>query len=234
MLGGHGGAGATCLVAVLAAVAALDGDTPVIVDLDPLGGGIDVTLAAEDVAGVRWSALHAAGGRLDPRHLAEALPRWGQVAFLACDRPDPPDDAAVRSVLDAARALGPVVVDVGRPGHRAALAACSVVVLVVRGDVRAVAAAAALRRRLASDGGLDERCRLVVRSDAAVVPARTVAGVLDLPLIGRLAADPGLRCGRDRGVDPRLLRRDTRAVARRVLASAATPGRLPAPDGVPR
>ena len=225
ILGGCGGAGASSLCAAVVAVAARrTGVTPVLIDLDAVGGGLDVAMGAEAVPGARWSGLHATGGRLDPEQLLDGLPRWQTVPFLACDRPVAPSPQAVYSVLRAAREIGPIVVDLGRAptaARAAALAWVSALVIVVPGEIRAVTAAAATRAS-AMDGGFSGVTRLVVREDAPVLGARRIATVLDLALAGSIAADRGLRAGRDRGIDPRRFRRGTRALALGLLDWAAT------------
>lgn len=238
VLGGCGGAGASSFAAALAAVAFQAPTTspgrrrtripapmtvPFLVDLDPLGGGLDITLGAEGVPGARWSGLHAAGGRLDPDQLRDGLPRWRGVPFLACDGHTSPTAAAVRSVVQAGREIGPVVLDLGRstsPARTAALELLPALVMIVPAEIRAVTAAAAMQAALSDDGFAGE-ARLVVRSDGAVIGFGRIAEVLDLPLAGALGNDPGLRSARDRGVDPRRLRRSTRTLARGLLDWAA-------------
>ncbi|MDQ6937194.1 MAG: hypothetical protein M3140_05725 [Actinomycetota bacterium] len=226
VVGGCGGAGASTLCALLGAVGWHDHTSPVLVDLDPTGGGIDVTLGAETVDGARWSGLHSAGDRLDPDQLVEGLPRWCDVPFLACDLLEPPTPAAVSSVLAAAGDIGPVIVDVGRwptPARAATLAVAAAVVLVVPGDVRAIAAAATQRAVIEQAGEFRGPWQLVVRDeDAAVTPARA-ADALGVELTGTLRGDPGLRGARDCGIDLRRVRRSSRALARAIVAQAMTP-----------
>jgi secretion/DNA translocation related CpaE-like protein len=239
-VGGCGGAGASSLAVVVAAAAAGGAASrrhtvapaviPFLVDLDPLGGGVDVALGAEGVAGARWSGLHAAGGRLDPDQLRDGLPRWRGVAFLACDGYVPPTAEAVRSVIRAGREMGPVVLDLGRSATAARTAALELLpalVMVVPAEIRAVTAAAAMQAALA-DEGFGGIVRLVVRSDGAVISSRRIADVLNLPLAGVLGRDPGVRSARDRGVDPRRLRRGTRVLARELLEWAAAVAGQPA------
>src|SRR5579875_2141374 len=83
VLGGSGGVGASTFAAALATAAG----RAVLVDCDPLGGGIDVLLGVEAVPGARWSGLRVNGGRLDPHALDEGLPRWRDVRVLAADAP---------------------------------------------------------------------------------------------------------------------------------------------------
>lgn len=257
VIGGSGGAGASSFAAALAAVAgastiALRGRgrrppatprvTPFLVDLDPTGGGLDVALGAEGVPGARWSGLHAAGGRLDPDQLLDGLPRWHGVPFLACDAHAAPAAGAVRSVIRSGREIGPVVLDLGRsatPARTAALELLPALVIVVAAEIRAVTAAAAVQASVADDG-FTGVARLVVRTDDAVIGSARIAEVLDLALAGSLGSDPGLRSARDRGIDPRRLRRRTRVLAREVNDwAAAMPDRttepsLPGRPGHPR
>jgi secretion/DNA translocation related CpaE-like protein len=238
VLGGCGGAGASSLAAAMAAVAFQTSTTspgrrrartpapaavPLLVDLDPLGGGLDIALGAEGVPGARWSGLHVSGGRLDPEQLLDGLPRWRGVPFLACDGHVPPSSAAVQSVVQAGREIGPVVLDLGRattPARTAALELLPALVMIVPAEIRAVTAAAAMQATL-TDAGFMGETRLVVRSDGAVIGSARIAEVLDLPLAGVLGNDPGLRSARDRGVDPRRLRRGTRTLVRGLLDWAA-------------
>lgn len=234
-VGGCGGAGASSLAAVVAAVAVAGRSAsrrhavspsvvPLLVDLDPLGGGLDVTLGAEGVAGARWSGLHAAGGRLDPDQLRDGLPRWHAIPFLACDGHVPPTADAVRSVIRAGREIGPVLIDLGRSttaARTAALELLPALVIVVPSEIRAVAAAAAAQAALADDG-FTGVARLVVLADDAVISSSRIADALNLLLAGALGHDPGVRSARDRGVDPRRLRRGTRILAGELLDWAAS------------
>jgi hypothetical protein len=208
--GGSGGVGASCLAA---AIAACTGPA-VLVDLDVHGGGLDVLLGIEKEAGTRWSGLHSDGGRIDPAEVAEALPRWGSVSVLSCDREELPA-AAVRSVLVAARALGPVVVDLGRSGGAArdvALASCDLVAVVVRATVPGVAAAARVVGRL-------PRWHLVIAPGGSL-SRRKAIGALGAAEALVLDFDRALADSEGAGLDPTALRRSTRALAGRLLALA--------------
>lgn len=219
VLGGCGGAGASSLVGALAVCSRA---APMVVDLDALGGGIDVVFGAEDQSGARWSGLHTSGGRLDPAQLREGLPRWAGVPVLACDSSAVPDADAVGSVLRAAAEVGPVIVDLGRcstPARSVALELLSSIVLVVPAEIRGATAAAAMRTRLSEDG-FEGALHLVVRRQQPVVSAARIAAVLDLALAGTLDDDAGIRGARDRGIDVRRLSRNTRALAGRLLARA--------------
>lgn len=214
------------MCALLTSCGAADDVWPVLVDLDPLGGGIDVVLGAEGIEGARWSGLHSAGDRLDPEQLVEGLPRWWDVPFLACDLPAPPNPAAVASVLESARAIGPVIVDVGRwpsPARAETIKVATAVVLVVPARVPAVAAAAGQRAAVESSPGFAGTSLLVVRDDGAALSASRVAAAVQLELAGTIGADPGLAAGRDRGVDVRRIRRSHRSLARQLLDRCREP-----------
>jgi hypothetical protein len=204
VLGGSGGTGASSLAAALAAVAA----RAVLVDLDPVGGGIDVLLGIEDVPGARWSGLRLDGGRLDPELLQQGLPRWGCVPVLAADVA-PPDAAAVGQVLDAAEVLGLVVLDLPRAPSEvrdSAAGRCAFVAVVVGGGVRDLAAARAVVSSLP-----DVPVGLVLRRGPVAVGA--AAASVGAPVLGVL---PPL--GRARHVlDPRRLPRTDARMVRGIL-----------------
>ncbi len=210
VVGGCGGAGASTFACVLAATAASAGPA-VLIDLDPVAGGIDVLLGVEGVPGARWSGLRLAGGRLDPQVLAEGLPRWGSVAVLSADAM--PDSDAVAQTLEVASRAAPVVVDLGRwqsPARSAAVARCALIVLVCGSDVRSVTGARAVAVAL----GDPTMGVLVVRSGRDPAPARRVAGLIGAPLVG--AVPPAPRRD-DAPLDPRSLPRAMARVARGVL-----------------
>ena len=210
VLGGSGGVGVSSLAAAIAACAG----PAVLIDLDVHGGGMDVLLGIEKEAGTRWSGLHSDGGRIDPGEVAAALPRWGEVSVLSCDRDELPP-AAVRSVLVAARALGPVVVDLGRgwsAARDAALADCDLVAVVVRATVHGVAVAARVVARVS-------RWHLVVAPGGSLT-RRKVSGALGATEALVLDFDRALADRAGAGLDPRALRRSTRVLAGRLLGAA--------------
>lgn len=202
VVGGNGGVGASTFAAVLAWAAA----SGVLVDLDPVGGGLDVLLGIEHEPGARWSGLRLDGGRLDPELLAGGLPRWAGVPVLAVDLP-PPDDVA--PVLAAASGAGVAVIDLPRaasPARDAAAAVCDFVVVLVQARVRSLAAARAVLASLPdvpvgvllrqADVPHDEAAALIGAEPLGAVPAagrgvdltggrvprglaRVAAGVLD-------------------------------------------------------
>src|SRR5262249_49325689 len=117
VLSGRGGAGASVLASALAAAAARAGRWPLLVDGDPLGGGVDLLLGGEAVGGLRWPDLAGCTGAVSPSTLRDALPWVHGVRVLAAGRVGPVElpVPAVRAVLDAGRRFAdPVVVDVSR------------------------------------------------------------------------------------------------------------------------
>jgi hypothetical protein len=66
VVGGRGGAGASTLAVTLALASARRRLRTVLVDGDPLGGGLDLLLGAEDLPGLRWADLADVRGRLQP------------------------------------------------------------------------------------------------------------------------------------------------------------------------
>src|SRR2546421_294935 len=57
VVGGRGGAGASTLACALAVTAARSGHRTMLIDGDPLGGGLDVLLGGERAGGLRWPDL---------------------------------------------------------------------------------------------------------------------------------------------------------------------------------
>jgi hypothetical protein len=180
VLGGSGGVGASTFAAAMAA-----GARPsTLIDLDAVGGGVDVLLGIEGVPGARWSALRLDGGHLDPALLAGGLPRWGGVAVLAADCA-PPTPMAARQVVVAAAQLGPVVVDLPRspsPARDAALEQCALCVVVTAAEIREVASARAVLRTLPTGVVVGA----VVRRGALAVDE--LAGLLGVAVVGVLPA----------------------------------------------
>lgn len=108
VLGGRGGAGASVLAGGLAVTAARARLRTLLVDVDPLGGGLDLVLGWEQLEGLRWPALTDADGRVDPPALVRALPSRGDLVVLSWDRGDllPLPAPAMAATLEAARRGG--------------------------------------------------------------------------------------------------------------------------------
>lgn len=225
VIGGRGGAGATTLASALAVTAARQRRRTLLVDADPLGGGIDLVFGGESDAGVRWPDLGATRGRVPGSALAGALPRMHDLSVLSWDRGDvlrlPP--AAMETVLEAGRrSFELVVADLPRTldeASRIVLSLSAVVLLVVPAEVRAAAAATRVATQLAP---ICTDLRLVVREPSpSGLSAEEVARALGLPLAGFLRAEPGLELGLERGEPPATHRRSPlAALCEAVLAEA--------------
>ncbi|MCE7080080.1 septum formation initiator [Streptomyces sp. ST2-7A] len=210
---GRGGAGASTLSCALAFAAVRAGHRTVLVDADPLGGGLDILLGVELEPGARWSALHDVRGHLSSTDLEAALPRVGGLHLLSADhtpRSARPTAEAVRVVLDAARRPGGIVI-VDLPRHvdeavAETLLRLDLGLLVVPAGVRAGRAA---RRVVDGPGSLVPDLRLVrgpggpgsggepLRPPGADLPnlglsAAGSARSLGLPLAGEVPPEPGL------------------------------------------
>jgi secretion/DNA translocation related CpaE-like protein len=206
VLGGRGGAGASVLSAVLASTAAARGLRTLLIDGDPLGGGIDLVLGAEAAPGARWSDYSERRGRLSSTALHDSLPARGGLAVLSWHRGavEPVTAGTMRSVLDAAtRGYDLVITDLPRQPTDAsteALAAADVTLIVVPAEVRAAVAAdrvADLARHYTRD------LRLVIRGPApGGLKPDVIAESLRLPLAGVMAADRRLPGAIERGEPP--------------------------------
>lgn len=206
VVGGRGGAGATTLACALAVTATRARRRALLVDGDPLGGGIDLVFGGEADRGLRWRDLDGAQGRVPAAALAEALPRMNGLSVLSWDRGAAaavPADAMTAVLAAGRRAHDLVVVDLPRSlddAARVVLEAAGCVLLVVPAEVRAAAAAG---RVAAAIGMLCRDLRLVVRGPGpSGLDGRAVAGVLGLPLVGQLRPEPGLDVALERGEPP--------------------------------
>jgi secretion/DNA translocation related CpaE-like protein len=227
--GGSGGSGATTFACALAQVAARSGPA-VVVDLDPLGPGVDRVLGLDLVDGVRWDALGHTTGRLSARALRESLPRHQQVAALTWQpgpRPRPLQPFAVREALSAARrGHDTVVVDLPRgpdPLVDEVVSRCDQVLVTVRATVAGVAAAVRTCGRFADPGSLG----LVVRG--STVDDDAVARLVGAPVVVQMSDQRGLAESIDLGLGPVRSRRGHlgRAAAEALAACGASSSTRP-------
>lgn len=229
VVGGCGGVGASTLATGLAVTSARAGSSTLLVDGDPLGGGIDLLLGAERHDGWRWSRLAAARGYLGD--LGGQLPGVDGVDLLAMDRapgvaqPLQAEQVAVvagwavrryrLTVWDLPRTLGPAADEV--------LGRADETLLVVQADVRGVAAASAVALRLQSSCGA---LGLVVRlRRSRALDAATVVDALALPLRGTIEDEPALVGGAERGDPPGRSPRSPLSRTCRYLLGRAEDGR---------
>lgn len=206
VLGGRGGAGASTLAVALAVTGLLQGVRTMLVDADPLGGGIDLLLGGEDATGLRWPDLSGARGRISAAALSDALPRVNDLTVLSWDRGKaltiPPE--SMTALLSAARRTADlVVVDLPRSlddSARVALAAARLCLLVVPAEVRSCVAAV---RVAATATELSDDVRVVVRGPSpGGLRAERVAQLLGLPLAGYLRRERGLAAALEYGEPP--------------------------------
>ncbi len=201
VVGGSGGAGATTFACALGQVSARAG-TAVVVDLDPLGPGIDRVLGLETADGVRWDELCQTTGRLSARAMREALPR--RVGLGALTWTAGPHGSlqpfAVREALSAAqRGHDTVVLDLPRLRDDLVdevVARCDRVLVVVVPTVAGVASAARLCAGFPDRSAL----RLVVRGGG--VEPRDVARVTGVPVVACMSDQRGLAESIDLGLGP--------------------------------
>ena len=187
IVGGCGGAGASTAAVWLAHAAAREGVRVLLVDGDPWGGGLELALAAEETAGLRWPDLADASGTIDPRQLADSLPLAAGFPFLSWpgnkERHSGVDHAVVTGVLDAARrGYELVVVDIGRGRETLRTFAwdCDRMIVVVPALLRAAVATA----RLLQDLPPVETLLVVRAKPGASLDAGLIAESVGLPLAG--------------------------------------------------
>ena len=227
VIGGRGGAGATTLACALWVTAARMGTSTLLVDGDPLGGGIDLVFGGEHDTGLRWPELWATSGRVPSAALTGALPRMSGLSVLSWDRgvPAPFSVDAVAAVLAAGRrAHDLVVVDLPRAVDdcgRAVLSGASCVLLVVPTEVRAAAAASRVAASLAphcSD------LRVVTRGPSpSGLGGEQIAAALGLRLLADLKPEPGLDLALERGEPPARRARGPLSVACQALLHELVP-----------
>lgn len=206
VVGGRGGAGASTLACALAVGAVRRGRAAALVDVDPIGGGIDILLGGEAASGLRWPDLCGARGRVDGGALSAALPRLHGLTVLSCDRGvsgGVPQDAT-RAVVGALRRRHDVVV-VDMPRHadaaaEEALAQCGTGLVVIPSELRAIAAAAQVITHIRP---VVPDLRAVVRTPSpGGLSADEIADNAGLPLAGELRHEPQLIESVERGEPP--------------------------------
>ena len=228
VVGGSGGVGATTLAAGLAFVAGHTQRTMVI-DADPRSGGLDLLMGAERIPGWRWPRLASARGHLGD--LTGQLPSVEDVDLLSMARNESPPGWELRAeqmkaVLSSTmRSHAVTVVDLSRTlgnAGREALRRAELAVLVVRDDVRGVAAGYEVARQLAGECA---RRGLVVRQGRSrLLEPRLVASGVDWPLLGSFADDPALLLGAERGDPPaRSARSSLARLCAKVLSDLSAP-----------
>ena len=229
LTGASGGVGTSTTAAALALVAARDGGRVALVDLDERGGGLDLLLGAEQQEGWRWPRLAGARGFLGDLH--GQLPSVEGVDLLSVARLDPAAppltaEAVGPVLLSLVRSHPLVVVDLPReptPGAAEALRQADEVLLLVRADVRGVAAGRVAARVLAP--GCASLSALSRSARRGGVAADAAAAALGLPSAGVVPYDPAAVMAAERGEPPARsvrspLARSCRAVLERGVSLA--------------
>ncbi|MFF4194229.1 septum site-determining protein Ssd [Nonomuraea sp. NPDC001831] len=205
VVGGHGGAGASVVAACLALRASGDRLRTLLVDADPLGGGIDALLGHEEAAGARWGDLVAREGRISSTALRAALPSFGDLAVLSFHRGAVAaiPSQAMRSVLEAGRrGFDLIVVDLPRhldPAAVEALTRATTTLTVTTADLRGILSTVQVLgelRKHTSD------VRAVLRP--GVLDEETAAASLGIPVAANLPDHPRLTATLNRGELPGL------------------------------
>jgi secretion/DNA translocation related CpaE-like protein len=227
VVGARGGAGTSVLAVALACAAAGRKRSVLLVDADPLGGGIDLAIGCEGVVGTRWRDFANRSGRLPAATLTQSLPQRHGVHVLSYDRSASDADvssAAAAAVLEAARrSFDMVVVDLPRTANALARVVHSVtdtLLLLTPRDVRSVAAASTVAANLAP--GLTPL--LVSRGPApGGLAVSDICRILQLTAISEVPYDKTLPSQLERGVAPGSLPRSALAKAAGQLIDALDP-----------
>lgn len=233
VIGGRGGAGASVLAAGIAVTAVRARLRTLLVDADPLGGGIDLVLGWEGMAGLRWPGLRDVTGRMSAPALVEALPRQGELVVLSWDRGTPvavPAEAMAATIEAGRNGQDLVVVDLPRRLDDAAMLAlhdADLALLLVPAELRATVAAG---RVAAAIGDHCQSLHVVVRGPTpGRLSAKEIAASLRLPLAGVLRPESRLTVGLERGETPAASGRGPLAgLCRRIVDDLVkTAGRVP-------
>jgi secretion/DNA translocation related CpaE-like protein len=224
VVAGSGGAGATTFACALALTAA-SRHAATLLDLDPLGPGVDRVVGLDEASGVRWEALVSSRGRLGSRSLRAALPVKDGLAVLTwrAGTSAELDAASVREVVSAAQRGNDVVVaDLPRAVDELSaevVTRCHRLLVVVEPSVPGVASAGKLAGVLRP---LNARLGAVVRTGRGALPPAHVAEVLGLPLVTVLPRHRRLAEHVDLGLGPVHGARSPLARAARAALAAAT------------
>ena len=190
---GRGGVGASTFAVLLARAA----EAGLLIDLDPVGGGLDARLEIDIAPGMRWTDLASVRGRLSPTALRGSLPCLGDIAVVSAADPVALPTESLASIIDAGVRSGhPTILDGTRdlaPVSHLAWARSDVVVLCAPLDVNGVLASRALAKVIAASG---TRTVAVLRPtrDASLRPF-DVEDALGIPIIGQWGHDRSLARG---------------------------------------
>lgn len=202
---GSGGAGASTLAVNLGLRAVSQGFSAVVIDSDPVGGGIDLTLGTEEVQGARWCDINPGSGRIATETLVSALPVFNGLSFLSHGRAGihVPEPEVLAAVVDAGRrAFDVVIADIPRgltPSSQLLISQSDLSVIVVRNHVRSVAASAGMNEWIRTVGG---KSHFVVTADHKGVSVPDVARALGERDLTELPFIPSMTTRADEGEFP--------------------------------
>jgi MinD-like ATPase involved in chromosome partitioning or flagellar assembly len=228
VVGASGGLGASTLALAVGRRLAATGPPAVVVDLDLLRGGLEVTAGIEHLPGRRWDDLRHVQGRVEPGALVSVLPGEEGCAVLSARGgapPGVPESAARDVVTSLAQGSARVVLDLplSSPVLPGVLSPGALVVLVVGLRTRALADAdAAVARLLDAPGAPDvvPDLRLVTRGGRAGADVvDEVVAHLGVAHLHHLPDDPHVPRDAERGLFPGTGRDAVRRCADAVVAA---------------
>ncbi|MFF1615833.1 septum site-determining protein Ssd [Amycolatopsis sp. NPDC058278] len=224
VVGGRGGAGASVFAATLALAAAGDPGGALLLDCDPLSGGLDVLLGLEKTPGPRWPDVRLSG-RVSVSSLAATLPRrthhGGSLPVLASGpEGNGPQAESLSAILSAGRRAGRTVVcdlprTLGEASEEAVLRA-DLVLLVVPLEFRACLAAKKVLNRLSK---LTARIGMVTCGHSKD-PDVHKAVLMGPPLMASMPPERGLWNALERAEFPTKRKGPLAKTAAEVLAAA--------------
>jgi len=227
VVGASGGLGASTLALAVGRRLSATGPPAVVVDLDLLRGGLEVTAGVEHLGGRRWDDLRHARGRVPPEALLPVLPAEEGCAVLSARGgapPTVPDTAALDVVRSLAAGPSRVVLDlpVTSPLLTRVLADGALVLLVTGLRTRALADADAAVARLLDfppGAGVAPDLRLVTRGTRAGADVvDEVVAHLGVAHLHHLPDDPHVPRDAERGLFPGTGRDAVRRCADAVVA----------------
>ncbi|KDN16382.1 septum site-determining protein Ssd [Amycolatopsis rifamycinica] len=224
VVGGRGGAGASVFAATLGLAAAGDPGGALLLDCDPLGGGLDVLLGVEKLPGARWPDVRLSG-RASLASLAADLPkrrhRGGSLPVLASGPEGKgPQVESLSAILSAGHRSGTTVVcDLPRTLDEAAkevLLRADLVLLLVPLEFRACLAAKKVLNGLSE---VTARIGLVT-CGSAKDDATRMAARMGPPLLATMPPQRGLQRALKSDEFPANHRGPLADAARAILATA--------------
>ena len=205
VISGSGGAGGSTFAVNLGLRAVSKGESVLLIDADPLGAGIDLTLGSEEISGARWADLHPGVGRIAADTLRSALPRFQGLSFLSHGRSnvERSDCELLGAVIEAGRrTFDLVIVDLPRvqsPSVELVVEQAALTVISVRNHVRSVAASARTREWIRH---LNGNSKFLITSDNKGVGTSDIAHALGATDLCEVPFIPSISTRADEGEFP--------------------------------